>query len=170
MADRSIRILCGIAIAAAGSGLMAVQADGQIRRQPPAEAKIPIQVSLKIGGEAFASSGPGKCTYAPKASIYNVVSELRSVALSAGGHSTNLTWWHPIDGAADMVNLSVTSDSGSHNVSTVKGGQVMGSGTVKFEKSGSGGIFTVDAKTARSVPITGTIKCDSFAPHIAEGG
>lgn len=170
MADRWIRILYRIAIAAAGSGLMAVHAEGQIRRQPPAESKTSIQVSLKIGGEAFASSGQGKCTYAPKASIYNVLSELRSVALSAGGRSTNLTWWHPLDGAADMVNLSVTSDSGSHNVSTVKGGQAMGSGTVKFEKSGSGGIFTIETKTARSVPITGTIRCESFAPHIAEGG
>jgi hypothetical protein len=155
---------------AVGSGLIAVQAAGQIRRQGPADVKIPIQVSLKIGSEAFESSAAGKCTYAPKASIYNVISELRSVELSADGRSTHLTWWHPLDGSADMMNLSLTSASGSHDVSTVKGGQVKGSGTVKFEKSGNGGTFTVGAKTARNVAIAGTIKCDSFAPHIAEGG
>jgi len=169
MSNGSIRVLCGIALAA-GSGMIAVQATGQIRRQGPADAKIPIQVSLKVGGEAFESSAAGKCTYAPKASIYNVVSELRSVELSAGGRSTHLTWWHPLDGSADMMNLSVTSGSGSHEVSTVKGGQMNGSGTVKFEKSGNGGTFTIGAKTARNVAIAGTIKCDSFAPHIAEGG
>jgi hypothetical protein len=170
MKNGAIRMLFRIAMAAAVSGFIAVEAIGQIRRQAPAEVKIPIQVSLKIGGQAFESSAAGKCTHAPKASIYNVVSELRSVDLSADGRSTNLTWWHPLDGSADMVNLSVTGGSASHNVSTVKGGQPMGSGTVKFEKSGSGGIFTVDAKTAKNVAISGTIKCDSFAPHIAEGG
>ncbi len=169
MINGAIGVLCGIVMAAA-SGFRAVEAAGQIRRQAPAEVKIPIQVSLTIGGQAFESSAAGKCTHAPKASIYNVVSELRSVDLSADGGSTNLTWWHPLDGSADMVNLSVTGGSGSHNVSTVKGAQAMGSGTVKFEKSGSGGIFTVDAKTAKNVAISGTIKCDSFAPHIAEGG
>jgi hypothetical protein len=154
----------------AASGLITVKAAGQVRRQSPAKVEIPIQVSLKIGGQAFESSGAGKCTHAPKASIYNIISELRSVELSADGRSTNLTWWHPLDGSADMVNLSVSGARGLHNVSTVKGGQVIGSGTVKFEKSGNGGIFTVDAKTAGNVAITGTIKCDSFAPHIAEGG
>jgi hypothetical protein len=38
------------------------------------------------------------------------------------------------------------------------------------EKSGNGGTFTVDAKAASGVAVTGTIKCDSFAPHVAEGG
>lgn len=170
MTHGSISVVCGVVLAAAGSGLIAVEAAGQIRRQAPAEVKIPIQVSLKVGGQTFESSAAGKCTYAPKASIYNVVSELRSVDLSADGRSTNLTWWHPLDGSADMVNLSLTSGSGSHSVSTVKGGQVAGSGTVTFEKSGSGGIFTVDAKTAKNVAINGTIKCESFAPHVAEGG
>jgi hypothetical protein len=170
MTKGSIGMLCGMAMAAAASGLAPVEAAGQIRRQAPAAVKIPIQVSLKVGGQAFESSAAGKCTHAPKASIYNVVSELRSVDLTADGRSTNLTWWHPLDGSADMVNLSVAGGSGSHTVSTVKGGQETGSGTVKFEKAGNGGIFTIDAKTAKNVAITGTIKCDSFAPHIAEGG
>jgi hypothetical protein len=165
-----IKVLFGIAVIAAGGGLIEVDAAGQIRRQAPADAKIPVQVSLKIGADAFESSGAGRCTYAPKASIYNVVSELRTVVLSADGHSTNLTWWHPLDGSADMVNLSVTSSSGAHNVSTVKGAQMMGSATVRFQKSGGGGIFTIEAKTGRNVAMSGTIKCESFAPHIAEGG
>ena len=169
MTHRSISVLCGIAMAAAGSGLMAVDA-AQNRRQEAAGGRIPIHVSLKIGGETYESSAPGRCTHAPRASIYSVVAELRSVELSADGRSTHLTWWHPLDGGADMVNLSITSPGGSYGVSTVKGGQVMGSGTVKFEKSGSAGIFTVDAKTARNVAISGTITCDSFAPHVAEGG
>ena len=170
MTKRCVSVLCGIAMAAAGSAFIAVGAAGQIRRQATPEANIPVHVSLKIEGQAFESSAAGKCTHAPKASIYNVASELRTVQLSDGGRSTNLTWWHPLDGSADMVNLSITGAGGSHNVSTVRGGQVMGSGTVKFDKSGTGGIFTVDAKTAKNVAITGTIKCDSFGPHVAEGG
>jgi hypothetical protein len=117
MTNGSISMLCGIAMAP-GSGFIAVEVAGQNRRQAPAEVKIPIQVSLKIGGQAFESSAAGKCTHAPNASIYNVVSELRSVDLSGDGLSTNLSWWHPLDGSPDMVNLSVTTGSGAHTVST----------------------------------------------------
>ena len=68
-----------------------------------------------------------------------------------------------------MVTLSVTSGNTSHQINTVRGGGASsGSGTL--EKSGNGGTFTVDAKAASGVAVTGTIKCDSFAPHVDEGG
>jgi hypothetical protein len=55
-------------------------------------------------------------------------------------------------------------------VSTVRGGQVTGSGKVTFEPSGKGGTFRVDATAADGTSISGTIRCDAFTPHVAEGG
>jgi len=170
---RNLRMLvCGISVAAAGSGWISLHAAGQQRRAPaqPAESKAPMQVSLNIGGQRYESSTPGKCTHAPVASIYQAVSELWSAEQSEDGRSLNLSFWRPKDGSADMVSLSVTSGRSSHRVSTVRGAPLAGSGKVALQPSGKGGVFTVDAKTAEGAAITGTIKCEVFAPHVAEGG
>ena len=46
----------------------------------------------------------------------------------------------------------------------------MGNAKVSMEQSGKGGTFTVYAKSAEGADIIGTIKCEAFAPHVAEGG
>jgi hypothetical protein len=104
------------------------------------------------------------------ASIYQVVSELWSVQQSDGDHSLTLSLWRPKDGSGDMMSLSVGSGRTSNQVSTVRGAAQAGSGKVTLAPSGKGGVFTVDAKAADGKAITGTITCDAFAPHIAEGG
>jgi hypothetical protein len=142
------------------------------RRTPgQPQAKQAIQVSLKVGGQTYQSSEPGRCTHAPTASIYQIVSELWSVQQSSEGRSLAFSLWKPKDGSGDMVTISVSNGASSHEVTTVRGGAAAsGSGKVTFEKSGSGGTFTVDARTRDGAAIAGTIKCDAFAPHIAEGG
>jgi phage tail sheath gpL-like len=82
----------------------------------------------------------------------------------------NLSMWRPKNGSGDMVSLSVSTGKTSKTVSTVRGAAVAGSGKVTLAATGKGGVFTVDAKAADGTAITGTIKCDAFAPHIAEGG
>lgn len=142
------------------------------RRAPaaPVESKTPMQVSLTVGGQRYESSTPGSCTHAPVASIYQVMSALWSAQQSEDGRSLSLSLWRPKDGSADMVSLSMTSGRSSHRVSTVRGAPLSGSGKVMLQPSGKGGVFTVDAKTPEGAAITGTIKCEVFAPHVAEGG
>ena len=36
--------------------------------------------------------------------------------------------------------------------------------------AGKGGTLTIDAKSKAGQAIAGTIKCDAFTPHIADGG
>jgi hypothetical protein len=144
--------------------------DAQRRAPGQAQANQAIQVALKVGGTTYQSSQAGKCTHAPVASIYKTVAELWSVQQNGDGHSLSLTLWKPKDGSGDMVTLSVTSGSLSHQVSTVRGGTTTGSGKVTLEKTGNGGTFSVDAKSSSGTSIGGTIKCDAFAPHMAEGG
>jgi hypothetical protein len=105
------------------------------------------------------------------ASIFQVVSELWSVQQSEEDRSLSMSYWKPKDGSSDMVTLSVNSGGTSHQVNTVRGGgATSGSGKVTFQKTGDGGTFSIDAKTKSGAAMTGTIQCDTLAPHMAEGG
>lgn len=145
----------------------------EAQRRVPGQAppKQAINAVLKVAGQAYESREPGQCTHAPAASIYAIASEMWSVQQSADGRSLALTLWKPKDGSGDMVTLSVSNGNSSRQLTTVRGGGApSGSGKVTLEKSGTGGTFTIDAKTRDGAVITGTVKCDAFAPHIAEGG
>ena len=140
----------------------------QVRRQGPTQ--VPIEVSLKAGGASYAAKGPGSCTHAPKASIYNIPAQLWSVRQESGERSVQLMVWKPADGSSVMFSVAVNEPAHRTAISTVRGGQVTGSGTVTLVAAAKGGTFTVDAKTSKGEAITGTIKCEAFTPHIADGG
>ncbi len=165
------RMICACAVAMAGSGWMMSHGIDQ-RRVPGAspDSQAPVHVSLTVGGQKFESSAPGKCTHAPVASIYQTMAALWTAQQSHEGRSLNLSLWRPNDGSGDMVSLSVSTGGSSKQVSTVRGGTVAGFGKVTLALSGKGGTFTVDAKAGDGTSIAGTIKCDAFAPHTAEGG
>lgn len=145
-------------------------ADAQRRAPGQTQPTQAIQVALNVGGATFQSSQAGKCTHAPVASIFKTMAEMWSVQQNAEGRSLALTLWKPKDGSGDMVTLSVTSGNLSHQINTVRGGTTTGTGKVTLERAGNAGTFSVDAKTSGGTPISGTIKCDAFAPHTAEGG
>jgi hypothetical protein len=128
---------------------------------------VPISVDLNVGNEQLHASGSGTCTHAPQASIYDIRSQMWTAAYETDkGQSVQLTFWRPLDKSQDMFNLRANSA----NVSTVRKGTPSGSGTVTFEPAGKGGTFRVNAKAANGNAITGSIKCDAFLPHVAEGG
>ena len=164
--DKYVCVIGGIVVSS-----LVVDVEAQRRVPGQADAKQGIQVSLNVGGQMYQSGEPGKCTHAPTAAIYKIVSELWSVQQSSNGRSLALSLWKPKDGSGDMVTLSVRNGGSSHEVNTVRGGGTMsGSGKVTFEKAGNGGTFTVDAKAENGAAISGTIRCDAFAPHLAGGG
>lgn len=144
--------------------------DAQRRVPGQAQSKQAITASLKVGGQPYESREPGRCTHAPTASIYSILSEMWSVQQSTDGRSLTLTLWKPKDGSGEMMTLAVTAGNSSQQITTVRGGPSSGSGKVTLAKSAAGGVFTVDAKTGDGAAISGTITCDAFAPHIAEGG
>ena len=167
---KRIQQLAGVVTAIGLTGAF-IHAEAQRRVPGEAPAKQAIQTTLKVGSQVYQSNEPGRCTYAPVAAIYQVVSQMWSVQQMTEGRSLALTLWRPKDGSADMVTLSITIGNASHDVNTVRGGgPVQGAAKVAFEKSGTGGTFTVDGRAKDGTAITGTIKCDAFAPHTAEGG
>ena len=141
-------------------------ADAQARRQGPEQKTVPVTLDLKIGSEALQGSGAGRCTHAAAASIYDVRAQMWTAAYEANGKPVQLTFWRPMDKSPDMFGLQASRV----NISTVRGGKPSGSGTVTFEPAGKGGVFKVQATAADGAAVAGTIKCDGFLPHVAEGG
>ena len=167
MIDFARRQVVTAALALATTAQWTSPASAQIRRAPTNGSSVSVSVDLKVGSDTVAATGTGQCTHAPQASIYNVRSQLWSVRHDAApGKAVQLSLWRPADGSADMFTLSV----GTITVSTVRGGQAAGSGTATFEPSGNGGSFRIDAKSANGQSISGSITCQAFTPHIAEGG
>ena len=158
---RSIVPVITVCLLAAPEG-----ADAQARRQGPEQKTVPVTVELKVGAEVVQSSGAGRCTHAPAASIYDVRAQMWTAAYEANGKPVQLTFWRPTDKSADMFGLQ----AGHVNISTVRGGTPSGSGTVTFEPAGKGGIFKIQAKAADGTTIAGSIKCEGFLVHVAEGG
>jgi len=132
-------------------------------------ATVPLEVSLKVGQGTYAAKGQGTCTHARQAAIYNIRSQQWTARHEEDTRSVQLTLWKPVDGSAEMFSLLV-NDKSDVNITTVRGGQVSGSGTVKFEPTGKGGTFTVAAKGKAGEPVTGTFKCEAFTAATAEGG
>ncbi len=139
----------------------------------PGSETVTVTIALKAANVPYQFNGPASCTHAPKASIYGTLSRQWSVQQHDGGRSATLTFWRPTGGGADMFTLAVTAPGRSSVVSTTKGpdgGTPQGTGTVAFAASGNGGTFTIDAKTTKGEPITGTITCSAFTAAYAEGG
>ncbi len=179
MRQKARTMICGVMVAIVGAGCMPVAAQvrpaptaPQSRRLPPQAVESQgsaMKVSLMAGGQRYESAAAGQCTHAPTASIYGVVSELWTAQQSDNGKSMSFSLWQPKDGSRPMVSLTVTSGK-THRVSTVRGAEIAGNAKASLEPSGKGGTFTVYAKSAEGADIIGSIKCDAFAPHIAEGG
>ena len=155
----------------AGAGVIvfaltaAVTGADQVNRRPI----VPLEVSLKAGAASYDVKAQGTCTHAPRAGIYGVLSEQWMVRQEEDNRSVQLVFWKPADGSAPMFSLSLNGKT-NMSVSTVRGGQVSGGGTVTFEPSGKGGTFTVDAKAKSGETITGTLKCEAFTRAVSEGG
>jgi hypothetical protein len=155
--------LCSAAVIAAAA--LTATDGSQANRRPT----VPVEVSLKVGEAPYAVKGQGTCTHAARAGIYDTPAQQWTVRHQEEGRSVQLTFWKPTNGSAEMFSLSVRGKS-DVNISTVRGGQMSGSGTVKLQPSGKGGTFTIEAKGKAGEPVSGTFKCEAFTAAVAEGG
>jgi len=169
MRQNTWTLVCGVMGAVMTSGALTAAQAGRAPALPEIWHTA-MKVSLTAGGQRYESSAAGKCTHAPTASIAGVASELWTAEQSDNGKAVTLSLWQPKDGTRPMVSLTVTSGSSSHRVSTLRGAAPAGNAKASFEQSGKGGTFTLYAKSAEGADIIGTIKCEDFSPHAAEGG
>ena len=134
--------------------------------------EVPLTIEVSVGSERSDLTGTGKCTHAPEASIYGTPAALWQIQDSDAGkiRYANLTVWRPKAGGPEQFNMSINTADEEHAINTVKGGQLVGSGTVSVHPSGEGAHFEVIGKDAAGRSVRATFQCARFTEHIAEGG
>jgi len=138
---------------------------------------VPVEITAVVGGKRYQAAGPGECQHTTEASIYNVPAALWRASFTAPDkrdlQSLNLTVWQPKAGGANQVTLAVQVGASTHQIATVRGGQMAGRGTAQVPSTGSagsGGTLTVDGEDAGGAPLRVTVQCPRFTVPIAEGG
>jgi hypothetical protein len=137
-----------------------------------APGEVPLKIELSTGGERAELTGMGRCTHAKEASIYGVPAALWQIQDSDTGEigHASLTLWRPASGGADQFTMSIASGDRDHRISTVKGGEIVGSGTVTMHPTGAGAHFEVVGTDADGRSVRATFQCERFTEHMAEGG
>jgi hypothetical protein len=97
-----------------GAMLLLATVVGAQRRVPLVRPTVAVTIALKAGGDSYQFTGQARCTHAPMAAIYGVVSEQWSVQQSEGSRSLHLTVWKPKNGSGEMFNVSVSSGAAGH--------------------------------------------------------
>ena len=178
-----LAVACGDGGDGAGSNDASSSSDPSAQRRGGAEepavsdatgapGEVPLKIELSAGSDRAELAGMGRCTHAEQASIYGVPAALWQIQDSGTGdigHAT-LTVWRPASGGADQFSMAIGSGNRQHRISTVKGGEIVGSGSVAMHPSGDGAHFEVVGKDAEGRSIRAMFQCERFTAHVAEGG
>jgi hypothetical protein len=134
---------------------------------------VPMKVKVTMGRIDYSEEGTGECATSTESSIYDVPATQWHVAYGGEGSNIqhlNLTVWRPRAGGPDMVGLSLQSGEITHEIATVKGGTVRGSGTASVRPAAKGGILSVKGTDHDGHPLELMIECERFDEVVAEGG
>ena len=138
-----------------------------------AEGTVPVKVKVVMGRVNYSEEGTGECASSTESSIYDVPATQWHVTYGGDGSNIqhlNLTVWRPRAGGPDMVGLYLQSGEINHEIATVKGGPLKGSGTARVRPTGKGGILNVSGKDADGHPLDLSVECERFDEVVAEGG
>lgn len=134
---------------------------------------VPMKIVAKMAGKTYRSSGLGECASSADASIYEVPATLWHAMYEGDGSEPrrlNLTVWRPKAGGDDMVGLSLGIGETTHQIATVKGGPMAGSGAPGVQPAGNGGTLTVAGNDDHGDSIELSVECQRFDEVVAEGG
>jgi len=136
-----------------------------------AQAKVPVKVTVTVGERTETLRGTGQCGYERQAYIYDTKASLWMADYGEGSWQVTLSYWRPVTGdAVDQFTLLVLRDSTTHRISTVRGGELEGSGQSEFQPTAQGGRFEIKGKDQAGAPLSAIIECARFGPIAAVGG
>jgi len=135
-----------------------------------AQAKVPVKVTVTVAGRTETLRGTGDCGHEPHASIYETEASLWMAQYTEGGRHVLLSYWRPLGGGGDQFSLSVQRGATDHRISTVKGGELEGSGRSTFQPTAQGGRFEISGKDQTGATLSAIIECARFGAISAEGG
>jgi hypothetical protein len=135
---------------------------------------VPMTITGRVAGRELEAGADGECATSAEASIYGVAATQWHATFSGDARSSlqhlNLTVWRPRAGGPDMVNLYLQSGETGHRIATVKGGEMVGSGTAGVSPAGRGGELKVRGKDDHGHDIELSVRCERFDEVVAEGG
>ena len=147
------------------------------RAQPAAanrgRPQTDIEIAALVNGKQLQVKGGGQCKHEPNGSIYGSPASLWTVESTNRNNPLqrlSLTVWKLTREGTTQMSLDLQTDTGSHRIATVKGGDIVGSGTVMFRPEASGGRFEIHGKDAKGNTIEVNVTCPGFGPIVAEGG
>lgn len=152
---------------------LALTAAAAIRPRPAiAQEPAEMKLTLTVAGRTETLRGTGQCGHEPQGWIYGKAARLWTAEYRQGNSSdVSLTYWRPkAEGAADQFSLSVDRGRKRHRISTVRGGQLAGSGRSTFHPTALGGRFEITGTAADGAAVHATIECARFGTIVAEGG
>ena len=134
---------------------------------------VSLTAQVTVAGRLTSFAGPGECHHTADASIYQVPASQWAARVQADTGALrylNLTLWQPRGEAEIQVSLAVTLGEATHRISTVKGGELHGTGRGVIEPGGAGGTLKVDGRDADGQAVALTVQCSRFTAPVAEGG
>lgn len=136
-----------------------------------AQADVPVKVTVTAGGRTETLRGTGQCGYEPHASIYDTSASLWMVDFSEDDRLVALRLWRPVGGGTrDQVSLLVQSGPTLRQISTLEGGEQVGSAHSTFQPTAQGGRFEIDGKDQMGAALSVILECARFGPISAVGG
>lgn len=138
-----------------------------------ARGEVPLTIEISAGEDRANATGTGKCTHTNEASIYGVPAALWQIQDADAGkiRHASLTVWRPKSGdGPDQFSMTISTASAQHLINTVKGGEIVGSGSVTVHPAGQGAHFEVVGRDADGRSVRATFQCERFTEHQAEGG
>lgn len=156
------------------AALLGLASMAVVARPDPASAQTAAEMKLTVtvAGRTETLRGRGLCGHEPRAWIYGRAARLWTASYGeATASSVSLTYWRPAAaGEADQFSLSVQNGRKLHRIATVRGGQLVGSGSSSFRPTAVGGRFEITGTTADGAALHATIECARFGTIAAEGG
>jgi len=136
--------------------------------QPPA-----VDLVVVVNGKQLKTQGNGQCKHEGNGSIHGSPASLWTVEytdLKTPIQYLRLTVWHLKSEGVNQMSLNLQTAGVSHHIATVKGGRIVGSGTVTFGPEKSGGRFEIQGEDEKGDTLEVKITCTSFGDIVAEGG
>lgn len=150
------------------------RASASAQSQSFSRGTVPMKIAATVAGKTYETSDLGECATSAEASIYEVPATLWHAIYEGQEDSEvrrlNLTVWRPKAGGDDMVGLSLQTGETTHQIATVKGGRMAGSGNPGVNPAGTGGTLTVAGKDDHGDAVELTVDCERFDQVVAEGG
>ncbi len=131
-----------------------------------------MKLTLTVAGRTETFRGTGQCGHEPRGWIYGKAARLWTAEYrQADASDISLTYWRPAAaGVADQFSLSVERGRKRHQINTVRGGRLVGSGRSSFQPTATGGRFEITGTAADGAAVRATIECARFGTIVAEGG